>query len=220
MKGDLIMRKNKTMRAAAVLAVAALLTTSALSGTFAKYTSTASGSDSARVAKWSFKVGDTDIVTTNSFTFNLFETVKDTNTTDAEMDVATATTGNDTIIAPGTSGSFEISLENASEVTAKYSIAFTENRTNDDTKKIPIEYSIDNTDWKTDVTQLNINDETLGFAADSKTASKTVYWRWAYESNDTDTTKKTAYDTNDTTLGAAGNATVTVQATITATQVD
>ena len=215
------MRKNKTMRAAAVLAVAALLTTSALSGTFAKYTSTASASDSARVAKWSFKVGDKDIAKSEKISFDLFKTIKDTDASSDETDVATSTT--EKIIAPGTSGSFEIKLENASEVTAKYSIAFTDTRTNegtDSTNKIPIEYSINNTDWKSSITDLNITDEVLGFAVDSKTATKTVYWRWAYESNDTDGTKKTAYDTNDTTLGVAGNATVTVQATITATQVD
>lgn len=46
------MKKNKTMRAASALLVATLLTTSIISGTFAKYTTQASGEDSARVAKW------------------------------------------------------------------------------------------------------------------------------------------------------------------------
>lgn len=46
------MKKNKTMRAASALLVAALLSTSIISGTFAKYTTGASAQDSARVAKW------------------------------------------------------------------------------------------------------------------------------------------------------------------------
>ena len=46
------MKKNKMMRNTAALGVAVLLTASVLSGTLAKYTTTAEGTDSARVAKW------------------------------------------------------------------------------------------------------------------------------------------------------------------------
>ena len=50
------MRKNKMMRLASSLLVAVLITTSAISGTFAKYTTQDSASDSARVAKWGVTV--------------------------------------------------------------------------------------------------------------------------------------------------------------------
>ena len=46
------MRKNKMMRAASALMVAVLLTTCTISGTFAKYVTTAEGKDTARVAKF------------------------------------------------------------------------------------------------------------------------------------------------------------------------
>ena len=46
------MKKNVMMRVASVLLVAVLLTTCAISGTFAKYTTQDSASDKARVAKW------------------------------------------------------------------------------------------------------------------------------------------------------------------------
>ena len=46
------MKKNKMMRAAGVLLIAVLLTTSLISGTFAKYVTTGSATDSARVAKF------------------------------------------------------------------------------------------------------------------------------------------------------------------------
>ena len=98
------MKKNTMMRLASILLVAVLMSTCAISGTFAKYTSEQTATDSARVAKWSFKVGETDIATT-AFVFDLFNTVKDTEGA-TENDVATAE--NATIIAPGTSGSFEI----------------------------------------------------------------------------------------------------------------
>ncbi len=46
------MRKNKMLRTASALLVLVLLTTSVISGTFAKYTTQDSASDAARVAKW------------------------------------------------------------------------------------------------------------------------------------------------------------------------
>ena len=46
------MKKNTMMRVASALLVAVLLTTCAISGTFAKYVSSAETSDTARVAKW------------------------------------------------------------------------------------------------------------------------------------------------------------------------
>ena len=54
------MKKNKMMRLASFLLVATLLTTSMISGTFAKYVTEGSASDSARVAKWGVEVEATD----------------------------------------------------------------------------------------------------------------------------------------------------------------
>lgn len=46
------MKKNKMMRIASVLLVAVLISTCAISGTFAKYVTRVEGTDTARVAKW------------------------------------------------------------------------------------------------------------------------------------------------------------------------
>lgn len=51
------MKKNVMMRLACFLLVAVLISTSAISGTYAKYVTTANGSESARVAKWGVEVG-------------------------------------------------------------------------------------------------------------------------------------------------------------------
>jgi hypothetical protein len=48
------MRKNKAMRTAALLLVLVLMTSCFVGGTFAKYTTTASGTAEARVAYWGF----------------------------------------------------------------------------------------------------------------------------------------------------------------------
>lgn len=82
------MKKNTMMRVASALLVAVLLTTCAISGTFAKYVSTAETSDTARVAKWGWG--------TTSISLDLFsDTYGDT--------VASADGKN--VIAPGTSQS-------------------------------------------------------------------------------------------------------------------
>ena len=53
------MKKNKMMRVASVLLVAVLLSTSIISGTFAKYVTEGSAADSARVAKFGVTVSAT-----------------------------------------------------------------------------------------------------------------------------------------------------------------
>lgn len=50
------MKKNKMMRLASCLLVAVMLTTSVISGTFAKYVTSDSATDTARVAKWGVTV--------------------------------------------------------------------------------------------------------------------------------------------------------------------
>ena len=51
------MKKNVMMRLASFLLVAVLISTSAISGTYAKYVTTAEGKETARVAKWGVQVG-------------------------------------------------------------------------------------------------------------------------------------------------------------------
>lgn len=50
------MKKNTMMRIACFLLVAVLLSTSVISGTYAKYTTAADGSDTATVAKWGVEI--------------------------------------------------------------------------------------------------------------------------------------------------------------------
>jgi len=61
------MKKNVMMRVASALLVAVLMTTCAISGTFAKYTTSKTDSDSARVAKWGVSV---DVVGASAFNTN------------------------------------------------------------------------------------------------------------------------------------------------------
>lgn len=110
------MKKNKMMRAASGLLVATLLTTSIISGTFAKYTTTNSGSDSATVAKFGVTINVADDM-------NLFNTEYEKDDTDATSGktVVTATTDQNKI-APGTKGSMQFSITGTPEVATKLTV--------------------------------------------------------------------------------------------------
>lgn len=196
------MKKNVMMRVASALLVAVLMTTCAISGTFAKYTSTTTGTGTARVAKWAFVVNGDPIAET--FTFELIDTLYEDDGVTAETDVKGK------LLAPGTAGSFDIVLENESEVTAKYELTLTETITGLPgtvaAADFPVVYSTDNAHWSTDIT----NAVASGLINYGDSATITVYWRWAFDGN----------DTIDTALGTAGNVEVTVTATVILTQVD
>ena len=110
------MKKNTMMRLASVLLIVTLLTTSVISGTFAKYTTSATANDSARIAYWGFK--DTTVED-----FSLFKSDDtgilggdtllapgSTKTVDIDF-VYTNHNGEATITAPEVDYSFEITLE-------------------------------------------------------------------------------------------------------------
>lgn len=69
------MKKNRMMRLASILLVLVLMTSSVVGGTFAKYTTSDSGTDTARVAKWGFEATDNSIVLDELFVNVYNETV-------------------------------------------------------------------------------------------------------------------------------------------------
>lgn len=92
------MKKNKMMRAASALLVAVLLTTTVISGTFAKYTTKADGFDTARVAKFGVAVNvEAANLFANEYTGTLEGNTVVSNTTDSQG------TKHD-VVAPGTGG--------------------------------------------------------------------------------------------------------------------
>ena len=209
------MEKNKTMKMILITLLIAMIALVLVSGTYAKYTSCASGSDTARVAKWSFIVGGADTVTENTFTFDLFKTIKDTDGED-EVDVISANA--DRVIAPGTSGSFDLVLENKSETTAKYGITYTVTNT----ASIPVQFSVNGTDWTDSLADVVESDTDTKLDANNGTKTITIQWRWAYENTKENATteEKKATDDKDIALGKAGTAKLIVQADVTATQID
>ena len=94
------MKKNRMMRLASGLLVAVLLTTCAISGTFAKYVTSESGSDFARVAKWGVEV--------EAESFDMFTDAYETDDTTATFtgSYSVDSADGEDVMAPGTSGSF------------------------------------------------------------------------------------------------------------------
>ena len=196
------MKKNNVMRIASALLVAVLLTTCAISGTFAKYTTTASGDTSARVAKWGF--GDTTTIT-----FNLFDKTYNNG----------AVSSDENVVAPGTTGTADIVLVADAAAAAATEVAYKFNADivvagNDDLLAKLV--------WKLDGEKVGENGTyaELADAIDEKfdkeyapgdsfpDTSFSITWEWAFDGD----------DTTDTQLGAAGTAEVTVTISFEATQ--
>lgn len=122
------MKKNKMMRIASVLLVAVILTTCAISGTFAKYVTDKTGSDNARVAKFGVTIE------ANGDTFaNAYEKVGDgsgnSNKKVAYADAGSTVKSGDVdedVVAPGTKGDMvSMTLSGTPEVSVKVTYAAT-----------------------------------------------------------------------------------------------
>lgn len=208
------MKKNKMMRLASLLLVAVLLTTSIIGGTFAKYVTTAEGSDSARVATWGFKAEDSEIALTD-----LFKTAYDKNVQGAAD-----------VIAPGTtnSASFAFKFEGqeaAPEVAYTFVVSTDGSKIAADIEdNANIQWKLDTNEWGTwdkmiaDIEALD-GDESFdagelpaGFTANAD--AHTVAWQWVFNTSD-------AADEVDTAMGNKSTLDeVELVIKITATQVD
>ena len=115
------MKKNVMMRVASLLMVCVLATTCGISGTFAKYVTKDSGSDSARVAKWG--------VVVDAKNFDMFTEVYETEPADPVIYSGAYSVDSytdDDVMAPGTSGEFaQIKITGQPEVATKVTIAAT-----------------------------------------------------------------------------------------------
>lgn len=124
------MKKNVLMRAASGLLVATMLTTCAISGTFAKYVTQDNGGDMARVAKWGVVVQvEGDLYGQNYLDATNTESTATDSTVSVSSKTITDIGGNSTanLVAPGTeSGSpFTFSIDGTPEVDSKATVDIT-----------------------------------------------------------------------------------------------
>lgn len=169
------MRKNRMMRLASGMLVLTIATTCAISGTFAKYTTSAEGSDSARVAYWGFNASSIEM--SNLFTTS-YKAGTETNDEDKNKGIiptaentkvannGATVISTEKVIAPGTTNSatFGFTYTGYSDSTKNTSIAAPEVAYNftvstegsscaDDIKNNKnIVWSLDGTDYTSDTT--------------------------------------------------------------------
>ena len=221
------MKKNTMMRLASGLLVAVLLTTCAISGTFAKYVTSDSSTDSARVAMWGVSV-----VASGDDLFN-------TQYTDTTNGLTVVSSDTDNVVAPGTSNDefdadgLKFTIKGTPEVAVKITYDFTvtndiflgkgtynDDTTGDDTAPdysfaedyYPVVFTLtkDGTEVKTgNLTDIKEYFDDLTAASTkinaNETLNATYVLTWAWEFGDPANNQK------DTTLGnlAAGTTTTT-----------
>ena len=117
------MKKNKMMRIASILMVATLITTCAISGTFAKYVTKAEGSDSARVAKWGIVLA----LNAGEVFAKEYAPSKTHQDTGADAYAGLAVKAEEKVVAPGTSSeevgkTITASVKGTPEVATHYEI--------------------------------------------------------------------------------------------------
>lgn len=238
------MKKNRMMRLASILLVCVLLTTSVISGTFAKYTSTATANDKARVAYWGWGSDAT-------IEFDLF----DGEYTGVNGETVNSENG-DNVVAPGTakSATFTFAYKptadgkalNAGEIKAPevdydFTVAFDidANADYDALDNNPNFYwTLNGTEYQKlaelKAAVLKLSGEPDGTAryeagnlpekfatAANDAVENTIGWVWEFETLDADGNAVVSQDEADTLMGNAADLDdVFFTITITATQVD
>ena len=209
------MRKNRMMRLASALLILTMVTTCAISGTFAKYTTTTTSVDSARVAKWGFNATTINIT-------DLFAAAY-TNVNSESGDV----------IAPGTEGKTTIQFAPQSGTTPE--VAYAMSVVASSTKGIAGNPIVDNNNIKWALYKTGTAEDAITWGEFSELLTSitglseakveannlpklndeyVVAWKWIFNTDD-------VADAVDTAMGnAAGLAEIDLTITITATQLD
>ncbi|MBQ8611064.1 MAG: hypothetical protein IJ412_05060 [Oscillospiraceae bacterium] len=231
------MKKNTMMRLASVLLICVLLTTSTISGTFAKYVTDGSGEDYARVAKWGVTV------TSDGVTFD--KNYEGTDATKAAISHDNSVESSDEwkVVAPGTTkNATEFSFEGAPEVAYKVdfeitNLALNENWSVDGIEYCPIIFTVEGekyyigkdttiTDKATLIKAVKdavvaVSDSYKPNTPLSSVDVPSVSWEWEFEA---DTLAGYQSDPKDTALGnkAAAGAAATIELSVkcTVTQLD
>lgn len=192
-------KKTKSIILVALLLVVGI-TSGYVASTYAKYSTSSSGNGTIPVAKWAFA---TDNASSGTYTTTI------TTTTGATADATTLVAGK---IAPGTKGSFSITLVNTNtEVGVDFTVALGTIANTPTNLKFYKDAAL-TTELTSDSTitgQLKANDAT-GVVVK-------IYWAWVYETG-TVTNGVATGDAADTTDGTAA-ASVTIPITVKGVQV-
>ena len=213
--------KNKFMRIAAVMLMLCLVTTCAISGTFAKYTTEGAGEDSARVAYWGWTEAD---MNTGLVIDDLFA-----DTYDVATNAPVKGANGEKIIAPGTANSTKFGIiytgvdgSTAPEVAYKISVSTAGSscaQAIQDNENIT--WTLDGTTYATwnelldAIADLSIDEVAAGTLPTGFGSADTheIGWAWAFHTDD-------AADAEDTAMGNTADLEVKIVITVTVTQIE
>ena len=230
----MILKNNRTMRAAVFLLALVLITSCFVGGTFAKYVTKGKGSDTARVAKFGV-----NIVAAGGM-FSKTYAKDDTSFTLADNTVVSS--DEDNLVAPGTMktlGEFALTGSPEVAVRVKYTVDkfdLTGWTTNGTDEYCPLVFTVKGTTYKIGDPGINtaaelankvktaIENVTFDYEANTNLAEKTadnltVSWNWPFSTSDEN-------DVKDTALGkrAAANTAdagkIDFEVTMSVTQID
>ena len=227
------MKKNRMMRVASALLVAVLLTTCAISGTFAKYVTSKESTDTARVAKFGV---DLAVTVDGAFAteYDADTTANDEHGVAIAKTVVAAADDQDNLVAPGTKGDLMASAtiagtpEVAVNVKQEATLVLT-NWAVEGTYYCPLVITVDDAKfYGMDYTSAAEFIAAVEAALDSDvnyepntdlTESHSVTWEWAFEGTDGKQT-----DELDTALGnyaaKTGDIEISFTYKVTVTQID
>lgn len=196
------------------------------------------GSSGATVAKWQVKVNSQDVTSgsTPSAKFDLFSTIYDEDGFDYEAETGELPNQDEEtdvdengkkLIAPGTTGYINFKIENLSEVNITYSFKVTvKSGEEEEEKDLPLEFSLDDGEtWSTGdklAEDASVDGDPVlyfeGYTASGSSGLSsgdyassiegTLFWRWAFESEDEEGDKK---DTELGILAQGGDLTLSVK---------
>lgn len=165
------MRKRSLTTLTAIALLLVLVTLVAVSGTYAKYTTTVTGTATAIVAKWNFSASHGSTKLTDQFVIDLGATA-----TVGAVPV-TVGDGEDAIttnkIQPGSKGTVTITIDNTdSDVAASLTI-----------KATAVDGSpLTGDQFKFEEPVIKIGQDVVNSVPAGETATATVAWEWVYES--------------------------------------
>ena len=206
------MKRNTILRVSAILLVLTLLSTCVISGTFAKYTTSANADDDARIAKWGVVVE----ATAEAFTEN-------------DDDTVISFVSGENVLAPGTDGNLcGLTITGQPEVAVKIDATAELELTDwavDGVYYCPLVITVGTTEFKgndyadAEAFEKAVEDAIVAEIAKDSVDPNTnladsvaVTWAWAYEGND---------DVKDTALGNEANPdTISIAVSVTVTQID
>ena len=234
------MKKNTMMRLASIMLVLVLMTSSVISGTFAKYVTSGESSDTARVAKFGVVITGTTGDANQAFAV---EYPTDDNTYEDKVSVAASVN----VVAPGTSGSFSnFAITGIPEVAVRVTYtptvklenwkADTDNDGEYDDEYCPIIIYVNETPYYingTDIKDVDTLQNTVNYAIQAATKDYdpgtdlsqvnddlNISWAWAFEGGVPGQTNEFDTDLGNWELHQNINPTISIDVTCTVTQVD